>query len=93
MRVDRRGCAAGRVAAHVAAPAYDSGGRPSETAGDHVYEHCLAQLDGKAERLPGPWFEHDERKIASGRLRPKQWQVLEILWRRHRVGRSRSTRS
>jgi len=45
-------------------------------------EHCQAQLDGKAERLPGPWFDHDDQKVA-GRLQPKQWQTLEILWRRH----------
>jgi DNA-binding winged helix-turn-helix (wHTH) protein len=46
-------------------------------------EVCRAELvDGTVERLPPPWFDHDARTVAGKQLTPKDWQVLEILWRR-----------
>jgi hypothetical protein len=46
-------------------------------------EHCRAELvDGRAGRLPGPWFDHDHRRAAGTPLTKLEWQLLEILWRR-----------
>jgi DNA-binding winged helix-turn-helix (wHTH) protein len=45
-------------------------------------EHCRAELDSPAERLPPPWFDHDKREIAGRRVTPRQWAMLQILWRR-----------
>ena len=46
-------------------------------------EHWRAELvDGRAERLPGPWFDHDQRRVAGTPLTKFEWQLLEILWRR-----------
>ena len=32
--------------------------------------------------LPAPWFDHERHTVAGHRLALKEWQVLEILWRR-----------
>jgi hypothetical protein len=45
-------------------------------------ERCRAELDGDAERLPPPWFDHDRHMVAKVVLTPTEWRVLEILWRR-----------
>jgi two-component system cell cycle response regulator CtrA len=45
-------------------------------------EHCRAELDNPTERLPPPWFDHDRREVAGHRLTPREWQLLNILWRR-----------
>jgi hypothetical protein len=45
-------------------------------------EHCAAELEKPAERLPAPWFDHVARRIAGERARPTEWRLLEILWRR-----------
>jgi hypothetical protein len=45
-------------------------------------ERCRAELDGTAERLPPPWFDHDRRMVLEVQLTPTEWRVLEVLWRR-----------
>ena len=45
-------------------------------------EHCRAALEGTAERLPPPWFDHDKHLIAGRRATKMQWALLEVLYRR-----------
>jgi DNA-binding winged helix-turn-helix (wHTH) protein len=45
-------------------------------------EHCRAEIEEAAARLPPPWFDHDQKTIAGERVHPKVWEVLLILWRR-----------
>ena len=47
-----------------------------------LWEHCRAEIAGAAERLPPAWFDHELHTVAGRHVRPKEWQVLEILWRR-----------
>ena len=39
-------------------------------------------MAGPGAPLPPPWFDHQQHAVAGNHLHPKEWQVLEILWRR-----------
>ena len=45
-------------------------------------ERCRAEIESPGEPLPPPWFDGDCHTVAGEPLTPKEWQVLEILWRR-----------
>jgi hypothetical protein len=47
-----------------------------------ICEHCAAEIAGTAERLPAPWFEHDRRLVAGEPVTPREWRILEVLYRR-----------
>jgi DNA-binding winged helix-turn-helix (wHTH) protein len=45
-------------------------------------EHCEAEIARPGERLPAPWFDHDQKTIGSEHVEPKLWEVMQILWKR-----------
>jgi hypothetical protein len=45
-------------------------------------EHCEAEIARPGEKLPAPWFDHDQKTIGAEHVEPKIWEVMQILWRR-----------
>jgi hypothetical protein len=54
-------------------------------------ERCEADIERAAEKLPAPWFDHDQRLIGGSYCEAKLWQILEILWRRRGVYTTRDS--
>jgi hypothetical protein len=49
-------------------------------------ERCEAELGGKAETLPAPWFDTAKHRIAGTPVEPMVWRLLELMWHRRNKG-------
>jgi DNA-binding response OmpR family regulator len=47
---------------------------------EQLCERCGTELTVGRDTLPAPWFDIGAHSISGKHIRPKVWQLLEVLW-------------